>query len=76
MGGQLDRSIMKQINKLTKWETLSKFEDVSEFVHTMTKQIRLFRVIVIKRNITPMSKSWRCANRWREKLSTIKRDFM
>ena len=45
---------MKQINKLTKWETLSKFEDVSEFVHTMTKTNKAFRVIVIKRNITPM----------------------
>lgn len=54
IGGQLDRSVMKQINKISNWKTLSKFEDISEFVHTMTHTNKSFRVIVIKRNITPM----------------------
>ena len=54
IGGQLDRSVIKQINKLSNWETLSKFEDVSEFVHTMTHTNKAFKVIVIRRNITPM----------------------
>lgn len=67
---------MKHINKLTKWETLSKFEDVSEFVHTMTKTNKAFRVIVIKRNITPMLPNLEDVLTDEEKLSTIKRDFM
>ncbi|MCI0501955.1 MAG: IS1380 family transposase [Epsilonproteobacteria bacterium] len=54
IGGQLDKSVIKQINKLSSWDSLSKFEDVSEFVHTMTKTNKAFRVIVIKRNITPI----------------------
>lgn len=54
IGGQLDKSVLNQINKLSNWERLSKFEDVSEFVHTMTKTNKAFRVIVVKRNITPM----------------------
>lgn len=54
IGGQLDRSVMKQINKLSSWDSLSKFEDVSEFIHTMTKTNKAFRIIVIRRNITPM----------------------
>ncbi|MBD3839837.1 MAG: IS1380 family transposase, partial [Epsilonproteobacteria bacterium] len=54
IGGQLDKSVIKQINKLSSWDSLSKFEDVSEFIHTMTKTNKAFRVIVIRRNITPM----------------------
>lgn len=54
IGGQLDKSVLKKIKTISDWETLSKFEDVSEFVHTMTKTNKAFRVIVIKRNITPM----------------------
>ncbi|MBD3840984.1 MAG: IS1380 family transposase, partial [Campylobacterales bacterium] len=49
-----DKSVIKQINKLSSWDSLSKFEDVSEFIHTMTKTNKAFRVIVIRRNITPM----------------------
>ena len=54
IGGQLDKSVIKQINKISDWETLSVTEDVSEFVHTMTHTKNAFRMIVIKRNITPM----------------------
>lgn len=54
IGGQLDKSVIKKIKTLSNWKTLSKFEDVSEFVHTMTKTNKAFRVIVIKRNITPI----------------------
>lgn len=54
IGGQLDKSVMTQINKISNWDSLSKFEDVSEFIHTMTKTNKAFRVVVIRRNITPM----------------------
>ena len=36
------------------WETLSKREQVAEFVHTMTKADNAFRMIVVKKDITPV----------------------
>lgn len=54
IGGQLDKSVMKQIKRISTWNSISKFEDASEFIHTMTKTNKAFRIIVIKRNITPM----------------------
>ncbi len=54
IGGQLDKSVVKQINQISNWEELSKYEDIGEFIHTMTHTKNAFRMIVIRRNITPM----------------------
>lgn len=54
IGGHLDRSTIKLINKIDDWQSLSVHEDISEFVHTMTHTNNAFRVVVIRRNITPM----------------------
>lgn len=54
IGGQLDRPTLKMIKRIDDWKMLSKHEDVSEFVHTMTNTKKSFRMIVIKRNITPI----------------------
>ncbi len=54
IGGHLDRSTMRLINKINDWQSLSVHEEISEFVHTMTHTNNAFRVVVIRRNITPM----------------------
>lgn len=54
IGANLDRPTMKLINKIDNWERLSAYEDISEIIHTMQHTNKAFRVIVIKRNITPM----------------------
>lgn len=54
IGAQLDRPTMRLINKINDWQILSKYEDISEVVHTMTNTNNAFRVIVVRRNITPM----------------------
>ena len=54
IGGQLDKSVVKQINQISNWEELSKYEDMGEFIHTMNPYLKCFCMIVIRRNITPM----------------------
>ena len=51
-----DRSVFKSIQSIEDkdWKQLSRREKVSEFIHTMNNTNNAFRMIVIKKDITPM----------------------
>jgi hypothetical protein len=55
ISGQKDRSVWKSIKNIQdeEYTQLSKREQVAEFVHTMNKTNKSFRMIVIKKDITP-----------------------
>lgn len=52
----LDSSIQKAIKQVddTKWEKLSSNEKVAEVIHTMIDTKNAFRLIIVKKDITPM----------------------
>ena len=56
VSGQKDKSVMYEINniKADQWEKLNDREQVAEFMHTMGKADNAFRMIVIKKDITPV----------------------
>jgi len=56
ISGRLDSSVKDSIKKITNWERLSNNEQIAEFYHTMNKAKNAFRMIVVKKNITPMFK--------------------
>jgi len=56
ISGRLDLSVKDSIQEITKWEKLSNREQVAEFYHTMGKAKNAFRMIVVRKNITPMFK--------------------
>ena len=55
VSGQKDKSVMYGIGNIKDddWEVLSPKEYISEFMHTMGEAENAFRMIVIKKNITP-----------------------
>jgi len=56
ISGQLDSSVKENIKEITNWEKLSNREQVAEFYHTMGDTKNAFRMIVVKKDITPMFK--------------------
>ncbi len=56
VSGQKDQSVMYEIDNIKpeKWERLGDKEQVAEFMHTMGKADNAFRVIVVKKDITPL----------------------
>ena len=56
VSGQKDKSVMYEIDniKADQWERLNDKEQVAEFIHTMTKADNAFRIIVIRKDITPV----------------------
>jgi len=54
--GQKDKSVWRSIKEIKDeaWEYLSKREQITEFVHTMDKTKNAFRMIVVKKDITPI----------------------
>jgi len=56
ISGQKDSSVLKSIKEIKNddWKTLSKREQISEFMHTMNKTDNAFRMIVVKKDITPV----------------------
>lgn len=56
VSGQKDSSVVYEIDKLKEddWEVLSPKEHIAEFMHTMGEADNAFRMIVIKKNITPV----------------------
>jgi len=56
ISGQKDQSVWRSIKEIkdNAWETLSKREQISEFVHTMGQTDNAFRMIVVKKDITPL----------------------
>ncbi len=62
IGAHLDRSVLNNIKKVTAWETMTLVdgtshhlkEDVAEFIHTMNGSKQAFRMIIVRKQITPM----------------------
>ena len=56
ISGRKDKSVWASINAIKEddWETLSKREKISEFIHTMNDTDNAFRMIVVKKDITPV----------------------
>ena len=56
ISGRKDTSVWNGINDIRDdaWETLSKKETISEFYHTMDDTDNAFRMIVVKKDITPI----------------------
>jgi len=52
----LNESIKNSIDNMSEysWDNFSRYEQISEFIHTMNNTNNAFRVIVVKKNITPM----------------------
>ena len=55
VSGQKDKSVLYEIDAIKEkdWEVLSPKEHIAEFLHTMDKTQNAFRMIVVKKNITP-----------------------
>jgi len=56
VSGQKDKSVMYEIENIKEddWEKLNDKEHIAEFMHTMTKTDNAFRMIVVKKDITPV----------------------
>jgi len=62
VGANLDRSVYTNINEIKEWEVFQTKEgtahhlkeEVSEFVHTMQHTDHAFRLIVVKKTVTPV----------------------
>lgn len=62
IGAHLDRSVLNNINEIKDWKTMTLIdgkshhlkEDVAEFIHTMNGSTQAFRMIVVRKQITPM----------------------
>lgn len=62
VGAHLDNSVLGSINEIDVWETMSLHdskshhlkEEVAEFIHTMNDSDNAFRLIVVKKQITPI----------------------
>ena len=62
IGAHLDASTSQNIAQITKWETLDSHdgkyhhvkEEVGEFLHTMQHTDHAFRIIVVRRQVTPI----------------------
>lgn len=56
VSGQKDQSVRCEINaiKAESWERLNDKEQIAEFMHTMGKADNAFRMIVVKKDITPV----------------------
>ncbi len=62
VGARLDSRVLESIGNIKRWKTMTLTEgkshhlreDVAEFVHTMHESDKAFRLIVIKKKITPM----------------------
>jgi len=62
IGAKLDKSILKSIEEIDEWKLMNEKdtkahhfkEEVAEFIHTMNNTDHAFRVIVIKKRVTPM----------------------
>ena len=62
VGAHLDAPTLQNIEQITKWETLDSHdgkyhhikEEVGEFLHTMEHTDHAFRIIVVRRQVTPI----------------------
>ena len=62
IGARLDNRVLEGIDEITQWEPIQETkgkdhhlkEEVAEFWHTMHKSQHAFRLIVVKKSITPM----------------------
>ncbi len=62
IGAHLDAPTLQNIKQITEWETLDRHdgeyhhikEEVAEFLHTMNHTDHAFRIIVVRRQVTPI----------------------
>ena len=62
IGAHLDSSVLENINEIKDWETITQIdgtshhlkEDVAEFIHAMNGSKQAFRMVVVRKQITPM----------------------
>jgi len=62
IGARLDSSVVANINEITRWEKLDEKEgkyhhlkeEVAEFMHTMDEGEYAFRIIVVRKQVTPV----------------------
>lgn len=62
IGAHLDSRVLETINEIQEWETMTLHEgkthhlkeEVAEFIHTMNNSNNAFRLIVVKKQITPI----------------------
>ena len=62
IGAHLDSSVLESIKEIQTWETMTLHEgkshhlkeEVAEFIHTMNESNNAFRLIVVKKQITPI----------------------
>jgi len=62
VGAKLDSSVVENINEMAHWEKLDEKEgkyhhlkeEVSEFLHTMNESKHAFRIIVVRKQVTPI----------------------
>ncbi len=62
IGAHLDTPTLQNIEQVTEWETLDRHdgkyhhvkEEVGEFLHTMNHTDHAFRIVVVKRQVTPI----------------------
>ena len=62
IGANLDRSVYANIHEIKEWETMQSKEgvahhlkeEVAEFIHTMQHTNHAFRMVVVKKSVTPM----------------------
>lgn len=52
--GQLDSSVKENIEEITNWKKFTSREQIAEFYHTMGDTNNSFRMIVVKKDISPM----------------------
>jgi len=62
IGAHMDSRVLESINEIEEWETMTLREgkhhhlkeEVAEFIHTMNESKKAFRLIVVKKQITPI----------------------
>ena len=62
VGGHLDRRVWENIREIKQWRSIKRYEgeshhlqeEIAEFIHTMHESQNAFRMIVVKKKITPM----------------------
>lgn len=62
VGAHLDSSVWESIKEIKQWQSMTRYEgkshhlqeDVAEFIHTMNEGKNAFRLIAIKKKITPI----------------------
>jgi len=83
VGARLDSSVVANINEITRWEKLDEKEgeyhhlkeEVAEFMHTMNEGEYAFRIIVVRKQVTPILPSLEALLSKEEKLALMRQRY-